>query len=167
MKLTAKQEKFCLEYLIDLNATQAAIRAGYSEKTSFTIGHENLKKPYIGARISELQQEIQNRTTITIDKVVKELGKLAFVKINDFYQDGELIRPETLEDDIASSVQSFKNRVEIVGDISYSIDEYKMYDKTKALDMLMKHLGGYSAEIKEETAPTKHELIFQVMPKND
>ena len=161
MKLTAKQEKFCLEYLIDLNATQSAIRAGYSTKTAYIIGHENLKKPNIETRISQLQQETQNRTEITIDRVIKELAKLAFVKINDLYQDGELIRPEMLDDDIASSIQSFKNRVEMIGDVSYSIDEYKMYDKTKALDMLMKHLGGYEKDnnSKVETKITPIEIV--------
>jgi len=53
-KLTAKQEKFCHEYLIDLNATQSAIRAGYSEDTAHSIGWENLRKPEIKARLQLL-----------------------------------------------------------------------------------------------------------------
>jgi phage terminase small subunit len=57
-KLTAKQERFCLEYIKDLNATQAAVRAGYSEKSANNIGPTNLVKPSISARISELKTEI-------------------------------------------------------------------------------------------------------------
>jgi len=61
-KLTAKQQRFCDEYLIDLNATQAAIRAGYSEKTAYSIGNENLKKPevkeYIENRMAEKEKEL-------------------------------------------------------------------------------------------------------------
>jgi Terminase small subunit len=53
-KMTPKQERFCAEYLIDLNATQAAIRAGYSKKTAASIGEENLRKPEIQAKILEL-----------------------------------------------------------------------------------------------------------------
>ena len=61
-KLTAKQQRFCDEYLIDLNATQAAIRAGYSEKTAYSIGQENLKKPeirqFIDARMAEKEKAL-------------------------------------------------------------------------------------------------------------
>lgn len=63
-KLTAKQEAFCLEYLIDLNATQAAIRAGYSEKTASETGYENLRKPQIAERITELKVERSENTKI-------------------------------------------------------------------------------------------------------
>ena len=62
VKMTAKQRRFCDEYLIDLNATQAAIRAGYSKKTAYSIGEENLKKPelkkYIDSRMSEKESEL-------------------------------------------------------------------------------------------------------------
>lgn len=77
-KLTEKQKRFCEEYLIDLNATQAAIRAGYSVKTAYSIGEENLKKPEIQKMISELQNKQSERTQITADTVLKELEKIAF-----------------------------------------------------------------------------------------
>jgi len=70
MKLTPKQEKFCNEYLIDLNATQAAIRAGYSKKTSYAIGIENLKKPIIAECVAKLRSEIQAKTAITVENTV-------------------------------------------------------------------------------------------------
>jgi len=57
--LTPKQQRFVEEYLIDLNATQAAIRAGYSEKTAYSVGHENLKKPEIQKAIEEAQGKYQ------------------------------------------------------------------------------------------------------------
>lgn len=63
MKLTAKQERFVQEYLIDLNATQAAIRAGYSRKTAGVIGVENLKKPYIREAIEEKLKQIDDEKT--------------------------------------------------------------------------------------------------------
>lgn len=63
MKLTAKQKRFVQEYLIDLNATQAAIRAGYSRKTAGVIGDENLKKPYIREAIEEKLKQIDEEKT--------------------------------------------------------------------------------------------------------
>ena len=69
-KLTDKQELFCHEYLIDLNKSQAAIRAGYSEKTAGETGYENLKKPQIQERITELQAERAKQLNIDKDFVV-------------------------------------------------------------------------------------------------
>ena len=69
--LTPKQQRFVEEYLIDLNATQAAIRAGYSEKTAKSVGHENLTKPDIA------QESLSNKTQLTVDMVVNGLLKEA------------------------------------------------------------------------------------------
>ena len=76
-KLTEKQKRFCEEYLIDLNATQAAIRAGYSAKTANRIAAENLSKLDIQKYISQLQNSQSERTQITADTVLKELEKIA------------------------------------------------------------------------------------------
>ena len=73
-KLKERQKRFVDEYLIDLNATQAAIRAGYSPKTAYSIGDENLKKPEIQEYISERMKDREKRTEITQDKVLKELA---------------------------------------------------------------------------------------------
>ena len=69
-KLTDKQEMFCKEYLIDLNATQAAIRAGYSEKTAAVIGNENLTKPYLADYIHNLKAKRSEKLTIDADWVL-------------------------------------------------------------------------------------------------
>ncbi|WP_202758258.1 terminase small subunit [Delftia acidovorans] len=76
--LTEKQQRFVDEYLVDLNATQAAIRAGYSADTAGSIGHENLQKPEIALAIAEARKAQQERTQITADRVVMELGLIAF-----------------------------------------------------------------------------------------
>ena len=75
--LTPKQQRFVEEYLIDLNATQAAIRAGYSEKTAKEIGSENLTKPNIAKAIQEAQESLSNKTQLTVDIVVHGLLKEA------------------------------------------------------------------------------------------
>ncbi len=74
--LTGKQELFCLEYLIDLNATQASIRAGYSVKTAQAIGAENLTKPLIQARIAEAMKERSEKTKIDAAYVLKMSNEL-------------------------------------------------------------------------------------------
>jgi len=84
MKLTRKQERFVEEYLIDPNAAQAAIRAGYSIKTARAIGHENLTKPEIAAAIEKARAECAERAKLTGDMVVDELRKIAFANMGDY-----------------------------------------------------------------------------------
>lgn len=71
--MTPKQKRFCDEYLIDCNATQAAIRAGYSEKTAYSIGNENLSKPEIKAYIDERLAEIQSKSIASATEVMQYL----------------------------------------------------------------------------------------------
>lgn len=77
IKLTPKQEKFCQEYLIDLNATQAAIRAGYSENTAYCIGWENLRKPEIRTRVENLIDQRSKRTLVHADFVIDNLVEVS------------------------------------------------------------------------------------------
>lgn len=71
--MTPKQKRFCDEYLIDCNATQAAIRAGYSEKTAYSIGEENLRKPDIRKYIDEKLEEMQSKTIASAEEVMQYL----------------------------------------------------------------------------------------------
>lgn len=75
-KMTAKMQRFCDEYLIDLNATQAAIRAGYSERTAYSIGQENLKKPEIKKYIEQRMAEKDTALIADQDEVLKYLTKV-------------------------------------------------------------------------------------------
>ena len=77
-KLTDKQEKFCYEYVLHLNATKAAINAGYSEKTAYSIGGENLKKPEIQERIRYMQDNLAETAQLSALRVLKEHEKIAF-----------------------------------------------------------------------------------------
>lgn len=89
--LTPKQEMFCKEYIIDLNATQAAIRAGYSEKTAKEIGCENLTKPNVSKRVQELLDERSKRTEISADYVLNGIKELTerCIQAVPVVQDGE------------------------------------------------------------------------------
>lgn len=75
-KLTERQKMFCKEYIVDLNATQASIRAGYSEKTARQIGSENLSKPYIQDEIASLIKEREERVKLTADKVLEDIERV-------------------------------------------------------------------------------------------
>lgn len=135
--MTKKQKRFAEEYLIDLNATQAAIRAGYSPETAGSIGAENLKKPEIKSRIDKAMAERSRRTGINQDRVLQELARIGFAKITD------VVDPETAEirtdasDDDLACIQSIKIKPNEFG----TEREVKLYDKKSALVDLGKHLG--------------------------
>jgi phage terminase small subunit len=107
--MTPKQTRFVSEYLIDLNATKAAIRAGYSKKTAKSIGQENLTKPDIFARISACQEILLAKNAITADNVLQELARLAFFDVRDlFAPDGSLIPVHKLSRDAAAAIAGFE-----------------------------------------------------------
>lgn len=76
-KLTDKQKRFVDEYLVDLNATQAAIRAGYSAKTAYSIGQENLRKPAIQAALARRQEAYAKRVEWTVEEILADLRTIA------------------------------------------------------------------------------------------
>lgn len=138
--LTPKQQRFCDEYLIDLNATQAAIRAGYSEKTAQEIGAENLSKPIIKAYISERQAERAKRTEITADRVLEEFAKIGFANVQDFVNGGNsVLELKGLPSEKAAAVSAVKTTInEMSGAIT---TEIKFHNKVAALEMMGRHLG--------------------------
>jgi len=91
-KLTQKQKIFCEEYLKDYNATQAAIRAGYSERSAASIGHEYRQKPKIQRYINQLKKARNLRTQITADRVLQELAKIGFAKAEKGVRTGHKLK---------------------------------------------------------------------------
>ena len=160
--MTKKQKRFIEEYLIDLNATQAAIRAGYSSDTAYSIGNENLKKPEIKARIDKAMAERSKRTGVNADRVVMELAKIAFVNANDVIDPKTAtIKEDALPEDTAA-IQSVK--VKTFGEDGLE-REIKMADKLKALELLGKHLGMFKDKVEVsgtlETEKTKLDDLLQ------
>ena len=141
--MTKKQKSFCEEYLIDLNATQAAIRAGYSPKTAYSIGHELLSKPEIRAYIDKAMAERSKRTGVNADRVVRELAKVAFVNAEDVIdvKNAKLL-PDASRDDTAA-IASVKVKI-VSGDTESEEREIKLADKLKALELLGKHMGMFT-----------------------
>lgn len=154
-KLTPKQQAFVNEYLIDLNATQAAIRAGYSEKTAGKIGQENLTKPDIAKVIAEAMESRSQRTEITADRVLQELAKIGFSDIRKLFSDfGTLLPVNELDDDAAASLSSIEitTRKARGGDDDEveEVAKVKLWDKRAALVDIGKHLGMFTDKLQVE-----------------
>lgn len=145
---THKQVRFVEEYLVDLNATQAAKRAGYSEKTASVIGVENLKKPLIAAAVAAHMAELSKKTEITVERVLAEYAKLAFSDLEDFvkWKAGNISLEDStaLPEGLTACVQEVKESVAPSGTVTTSI---KLHDKKGALDALGKHLGMFRERV--------------------
>ncbi len=153
-KLTPKQKIFIKEYLIDLNATQAAIRAGYSEKTANRIATENLSKPVIREALTQAMEKRENELEITAEMVLNEFARIAFVDPRNFFNpDGSAKAITELDEDTASALAGFQIDDLFEGKgkdrqlIGY-VKKYKIADKIRALEALAKHLGITSENIK-------------------
>lgn len=147
MPLTPKQEQFCREYLIDLNGTQAAIRAGYSKKTAGQAAGEQLKKPEIQARLREAIASRAARTEITADRVLAEYAKLAFLDIRKAFNENGKLKPiHEIDDATAAAIAGIEveELFEGRGDDRKSIgtlSKIRLSDKRAALADVAKHLG--------------------------
>lgn len=151
-KLGARQQRFVEEYMVDLNATQAAIRAGYSPKTAKDIACENLAKPDIADAIASKQAEQSKRTGITAERVLKELAKIGFADVSDIVNlDEAAIRRGNCKDDTAA-IQSVKVKRIPTEDGDIVEREFRLYDKTKALEQLGRHLGLYNDKLRLDGA---------------
>jgi phage terminase small subunit len=153
--LTAKQAAFVQEYLIDLNATQAAIRAGYSENTAKEIGCENLSKPNIATAIQDAMAARSERTEITQDQVLREYAKLGFSDIRKAVRWGavpegrdengnaewpvEMVPSMNIDDDTAAAISEVSLTAQGL--------KIKMADKKGALDSMARHLGMFNDKV--------------------
>ena len=147
-KLTDKQKLFVKEYLIDMNATQAAIRAGYSEKSARQIGSETLSYPYIQDAVQKAMEERAGRVDITADMVLQELRKLAFSNMEN-YMDLDGGRPTLNFNDLTSEQSAAITEVTIDTRHEYNDGEpvaeiekvkFKLADKGINLERIGRHL---------------------------
>ena len=143
--LTDKQEAFCVEYLKDFNATRAALAAGYSSKTARQSASENLKKPNIQARLSELRTATGRATAVTLERVVQELGHVAFSRFTDVarFDNGSMTLKDsaTLPDEVLAAIDSV-SVTETVTDGSATVKQsLKMHNKIAALKILGTFFG--------------------------
>ena len=164
INLNPKQKRFCEEYLTDLNGKQAAIRAGYSKDSAYSIGSENLTKPDIQNYISELKKKRSEKLQITQNEVLKKLKDIAY---SDITQTMLLTIDEfaDLPESVRLCISKFKKNTR-----SYEIGEETIvettvelwfWDKLKAFDMLNKHIGFYEKDNEQQN----NVIIFE-LPSN-
>lgn len=144
MALTAKQERFCEEYILDLNATQAAIRAAYSEDTARSIASELLTKPDIQARIDELKAERSTRTDISADYVLSGLKEVA---------ERCLQRVPVLEWNYGT--KSLEHKKDVEGN---DIWEFDSTGANRAFELLGKHVGVFEKDNRQKAAVIRVEI---------
>lgn len=163
--MTPKQEQFVREYLIDANATQAAIRCGYSEKTAYSQGQRLLKNVEVAAAIDAAMQKRAFKTEITAERVLKEIACMAFydpaelIEIERSPEADEALENAQLSDDgkVITGIrcaQDIKHLPESIrrAIVGWSYDRnqnftIKLADKGKAIDQLARHLSLYNDKL--------------------
>ena len=185
MALTDKQKRFCEEYLIDLNATQAAIRAGYSPKTAEQTASRLLRNVKVQEYIAKRQKELSRSTEITQERVIKELALITFSNNADYAhvvekkmqveaggalvdvldKDGKPVMYRTVEPVLTEELTEEQKRALAVIKKGRDGLEVKSCDKVKALELLGKHLGIFTdkieANVNDTTRSELQELLAQ------
>lgn len=158
MALTELRKRFVEEYLKDLNATQAAIRAGYSAKTANEQAARLLANVSIQAEIQRRQKDRSKRTEITQDRVLQELASIGFAKGTDYASiaDGcvEIKSTDTLTETQKAAITAIKETKDGV--------EIKLADKVKALELIGKHLGMFAGNA-DKAAPPQETNLFECL----
>lgn len=186
--MTPKQQRFVEEYLVDLNATQAAIRAGYSARTAEKIGSENIRKPEIAKAIGEAQRRRSKRTEITQDRVLKELARVGFANLTDvvswgtkevaigYDDDGKKLPPADIGDAVVvlRELAPYVDAIEsadlkgaakaAVAEVALTKDglKLKMHDKVGALTQIGRHLGMFTDKTEmtgKDGGPVEHRVV--------
>lgn len=158
-ELTPRQRRFVDEYLIDLNATAAARRAGYAEKWAGSQGFQLLQKPHVAAAIAAAKSDRSARTRVTQDMVIAEYACLAFADIRAFVDwgpDGVALKSsDALDDEQARCIAEVtETRTQHGGS-----RRVKLHDKKGALDALARHLGMFTDHEAAE-APREFTIVF-------
>ena len=147
-KLTLRQVLFCKEYLIDLNATQAAIRAGYSTKTATETGYENLNKPHIASYIQELKGNREEKIEITAEEVLRNLHLAQEIALG--------IKPHhiVVKDSVGNGMTET---------LSQEIKKTDLTNFVKINEMYMKHLGMFTEKIVADVTTQNTNTIIQIV----
>lgn len=159
MALTARQARFVEEYLVDLNASQAAIRAGYSHRTADQQGYQLLQRPDVSAAISQAQASRSLRTQVTADTVLQQLDEARTADLADLYDDAGNLKPikdwpliwrqglvagmevESLKDKGTGQFRGAHGQ-----DAGYELEigrvtKIKLADRIKVIELVGKHVG--------------------------
>lgn len=149
--LSARQRMFVAEYLVDLNAAQASIRAGYSKKCANKLAYSLTKKPAVAAAIRAAMDARAKRTQITADRVLREFARIAFADIRSFTEPGqESLTVKSLD---ALSADDAAAIAEVRSGANGKNLKVKLHDKKHALDRIARHLGLYGKRVSTAESP--------------
>lgn len=170
MALTPKQRRFVAEYLLDLNATQASIRAGYSRHSAKQIGTENLSKPALVAAIKEAQDERAKRNGISQDLVIEELKRLGTSDLRDYTTWDDKGVHYFSSDEIDPDAARALSEVSSITEQRYTPDgkklakttnvKLKTHDKKGSLELLGRHLGMFKDNV---SVDVNHPVVIEVV----
>jgi phage terminase small subunit len=160
MRLTVKQELFCQEYILDFNGTRAAIRAGYSKKTAAVIASENLRKPHIRQKMSEMVGVVLRELEISVKSVVNEIAAVAFVDLGELFDEKGNLKPlGELDARLRKTIQRIE--VDQRPTAENQTTKVRLFDKLRALELLAKYLNLFESEAPPE--PPTQVNIAQVI----
>lgn len=161
MALTPKQQRFVDEYCVDLNATKAAIRAGYSKESAAQQGHAMLRKHEIAAAVDAELQNSAKRVHITQDHVLQELVRLALVDIGDAYDDeGAPLELKDMPEDVRRAISSLEvEELKLDDAVIGRVKKLKLLDKKGALELLGRHLKMWTDKLEHSGGLTLEQLV--------
>jgi phage terminase small subunit len=168
VKLPPNQARFVEEYLKDLNGKQAAIRAGYAEKSAEVQASQLLRKPKVRQAVDEALARRSARVEISQDDVLRELLRLATVDIGKaFDANGDMLPLKEMPEDVRRAISSVEVETHFAGDGDERFEvgrlkKVKFWDKKGSLDSLAKHLGMYVEKHQHELGPSLEQLILSV-----
>jgi phage terminase small subunit len=155
MALNPKQRRFVAEYLIDLNATQAAIRAGYSKKTAEQQGYQLLQKTSVAQAVTAGKSKQLETAELTAARVLEEIRRLAFIDMRGFFDaNGNMKSVSELTPEQGSALASLEviiKNAEAGDGVTDRVHKFKVWDKTRSLEMLAKHFALLTDVVKVTT----------------
>ena len=162
--LTAKQRRFAQEYIVDLNGSRAAERAGYSPKTAYSIANQLLNKLEVQLEVQAMMKARERRVDISADRVLTELARIAFADTTDAVriENGSVVVRDTseLSNDTRLAISEIKETKTAMGGGSLGV---KFHDKKGALELLGRHLGLFKENLSGEEMLMPTRLIVEVV----
>jgi phage terminase small subunit len=152
-RLTEKQDRFCYEYLVDFHVTYAAIRAGYPPAGAHVMGSNLLKNDKIKARIDELRAKASFNTTVSLERNLEQMAKMAYVDPAEMYNPntGELLPITEMPAHVRAAIVAIEiDEINVNGMVLGQTKKVKLAPREKAVDMINKHLGGYAEDNKQK-----------------
>ncbi len=164
--INEKRKRFCEEYIKDLNGKEAAIRAGYSERTAKQEAYKLLNIDEVSDYVAKLQSKVAKRNEITIDELIQDLAEIKNINIVDLYDnDGSLLDLNSLPSEFTKCIQEItqiKSSWGKEGENEKATTKVKFYSRLEAIEKLAKHLGFYEKDNRQSKPEIKLEFPYNI-----